>query len=84
MTLTWSNSNAWADSSGDLDEPTVAASRRPDSVFGREVVREMNRLGMMVDVSHVADTHVLGCATDDACADHRLALKRAGAGELDA
>ena len=54
MTLTWTNTNEWADSSGDLEDETV---RHHDglTVFGRGVVREMNRLGMMVDVSHVSD-----------------------------
>ncbi|AKQ63388.1 putative dipeptidase [Myxococcus hansupus] len=54
MTLTWSNSTGWADSSGDLDDPKV---KRHGGLtdFGRDVVREMNRLGMLVDVSHVAD-----------------------------
>jgi membrane dipeptidase len=55
MTLTWSNSNEWADSSGDLDDATVTHHGGLTG-FGREVVREMNRLGMMVDVSHIADT----------------------------
>ena len=55
MTLTWSNTNEWADSSGDLDDPTVA-HHGGLSGFGREVVLEMNRLGMMVDISHVADS----------------------------
>jgi membrane dipeptidase len=50
MTLTWSNSNEWADSSGD------APRHHGLTTFGRDVVREMNRLGMMVDVSHVADS----------------------------
>jgi membrane dipeptidase len=54
MTLTWSNSNEWADSSGDLDDPTVKHHGGLTN-FGREVVREMNRLGMMVDISHVSD-----------------------------
>jgi membrane dipeptidase len=54
MTLTWSNTNEWADSSGDLDDPTVQ-HHNGLSKFGRDVVREMNRLGMMVDVSHVSD-----------------------------
>jgi len=49
MTLTHSRNNNWADSS--TDEP--AHSGLTD--FGKEVVREMNRLGMLVDVSHVSD-----------------------------
>src|SRR6185312_4664904 len=54
MTLTWSNTNEWADSSGDQDDTSV---KHHDGMtqFGREVVREMNRLGMMVDISHVSD-----------------------------
>jgi membrane dipeptidase len=54
MTLTWSNTNEWADSSGDIDDATVVHHGGLTG-FGREVVREMNRLGMMVDVSHAAD-----------------------------
>ncbi|HTV07470.1 MAG TPA: dipeptidase [Candidatus Aquilonibacter sp.] len=54
MTLTWANSNEWADSSGDMDDARVA-HHNGLTHFGREVVREMNRLGMMVDVSHVSD-----------------------------
>ena len=54
MTLTWSNTNEWADSSGDINDPKV---EHHDGLtpFGKNVVLEMNRLGMMVDVSHVAD-----------------------------
>jgi len=54
MTLTHTDSTDWADSSGDFNNPDV---RHHDGLtdFGREVVREMNRLGMMVDISHVAD-----------------------------
>lgn len=49
MTLTHFRTNTWADSSTDK---AVHGGLSP---FGRDVVREMNRLGMMVDVSHVSD-----------------------------
>ena len=49
MTLTHSRNNNWADSA--TDKPVHNGL----TDFGREVVREMNRLGMLVDVSHVAD-----------------------------
>ncbi|MFG3108520.1 dipeptidase [Streptomyces tendae] len=50
MTLTHNDNVAWADSA--TDEPRVGGL----SAFGREVVREMNREGMLVDLSHVAAT----------------------------
>lgn len=55
MTLTWSNSNDWADSSGDIDDKSIPHTKEGLSEFGKDVVYEMNRLGMMVDVSHVSD-----------------------------
>jgi membrane dipeptidase len=54
MTLTWSNTNEWGDSSGDIDDPKVQHHNGLTD-FGKQVVLEMNRLGMMVDISHVAD-----------------------------
>ena len=50
LTLTHNDNTPWADSA--TDEPVVGGL----STFGREVVAEMNRLGMMVDLSHVAAT----------------------------
>ena len=54
MTLTWSNTNEWADSSGDINDAKVEHHNGLTD-FGKQVVLEMNRLGMMVDISHVAD-----------------------------
>jgi membrane dipeptidase len=50
MTLTWNNGQPWADAQSD----TVRAHGL--SPFGREVVREMNRLGILVDLAHVSDS----------------------------
>ena len=54
MTLTHTNTNSWADSSGDVRDRAV---KHHDGLtdLGREIIAEMNRLGMMVDISHVAD-----------------------------
>src|SRR5580658_8159840 len=54
MTLTHANTNNWADSSGDVTRSDVQHHNGLTD-FGKDVVREMNRLGMMVDISHVAD-----------------------------
>lgn len=62
MTLTHVNTNHWADSSGpfylpDFD-PKKSAVHGGLTEFGRDVVREMNRLGMIVDISHTSDATV--------------------------
>jgi membrane dipeptidase len=49
MTLTWNNTNNWADAGRGQKKHNGLSD------FGKEVVREMNRLGMLVDVSHVSD-----------------------------
>jgi membrane dipeptidase len=54
MTLTHTNTNSWADSSGDFEKAGVE-HHNGLTPFGKQVVHEMNRLGMMIDISHVAD-----------------------------
>ncbi len=55
MTLTWNNSTPWATSA--LDETTKADSLKHKGLtdFGKQVVRKMNDLGMLVDLSHVGE-----------------------------
>lgn len=50
LTLTWMNGNEWADAS---DDTTRWGGLNE---FGREVVREMDRLGMVIDCAHVSDS----------------------------
>jgi membrane dipeptidase len=67
MTLTHNVSHDWADSGG--DEPRWGGVND----LGREVVREMNRLGMVIDISHVSDSaffDVLEVTDDPVIASH--------------
>ena len=67
MTLAHFRSNDWADSS------TGKAEHNGLTDFGKEVVREMNRIGMIVDVSHVSDKafyDVLAISTKPVIASH--------------
>jgi membrane dipeptidase len=70
MTLTHNNTNNWADSCCD------APKHNGLSDYGKEVVREMNRLGMFVDISHVSDktmSDVLDVSTAPVIASHSSA-----------
>ena len=67
MTLTHFRSNDWADSS------TGKAEHNGLTEFGKEVIREMNRIGMIVDISHVSDKtfyDVLRVTTKPVIASH--------------
>jgi membrane dipeptidase len=70
MTLTHNNTNDWADSCCDTSRHNGLSD------FGREVVREMNRLGMFIDISHVSDktmSDVLDLSTAPVIASHSSA-----------
>lgn len=54
LTLTHVHTNDWADSSGDVNDSSVLHHNGLTD-FGRKVVLEMNRIGMIVDISHVSD-----------------------------
>jgi membrane dipeptidase len=67
MTLTWNNGNDWAGSSTD---PKRGGGLTP---LGRRVVRRMNELGVLVDVSHVSDQtfwDVIATSTRPVIASH--------------
>ncbi|WP_026768151.1 dipeptidase [Asinibacterium sp. OR53] len=55
MTLTWNNSTPWATSAMDESSGKVTNAKKGLNDFGIQVVKRMNQLGMMVDLSHVGE-----------------------------
>ncbi len=70
MTLTHNNTNNWADACCDESRHNGLSD------FGKEVVREMNRIGMLIDISHISDktmSDVLDISTAPVIASHSSA-----------
>jgi len=55
MTLTWNNSTSWATSAYDETQKSFKVTPYGLTDFGKQVVKKMNDLGMMVDVSHIGE-----------------------------
>jgi membrane dipeptidase len=55
MTLTWNNSTSWATSAKDESDPDTVLPHKGLSEQGKMIVRKMNSIGMMVDISHVGE-----------------------------
>ena len=55
LTLTWNNSTSWATSAKDETENKIPGLKKGLNDFGKQVVKHMNQLGMLVDLSHVGE-----------------------------
>jgi len=55
MTLTWNNSTSWASSAMEETDGSLKNPKKGLNDFGKEIVRKMNDLGMIVDISHVGE-----------------------------
>lgn len=76
LTLTWNNSTSWATSAWDETRRKDSLSHLGLNDFGRTVVRRMNELGMLVDVSHVGERtfwDVMQTTTKPVIASHSCA-----------
>jgi len=55
MTLTWNNSSPWATSAADETTKKDSLPHKGLTDFGKQVVRRMNELGMIIDISHAGE-----------------------------
>jgi membrane dipeptidase len=73
LTLTWNNSTAWATSAADETKKKDSLPHKGLTDFGRQIVRHMNEIGMLVDVSHVGEQtfwDVIATTTKPVIASH--------------
>ena len=73
MTLTWNNNPSWATSAQSESDTTLHLQHKGLTDFGKQVVKKMNSLGMMVDVSHVGEQtfwDVIATTTKPVLASH--------------
>lgn len=73
MTLSWNNSTSWSTSAMDESEHAFIVTSYGLNDFGKQVVRKMNELGMMVDVSHIGEKtfrDVMAITTKPVIASH--------------
>ncbi len=76
MTLTWNNSTDWADAAKEAGEGRPVHGGLTD--YGREIVRMMNELGMIIDVSHASEStfwDVMEITEDPIMASHSCAYE---------
>ncbi len=76
LTLTWNNSTSWASSAADETKGTGFNGQKGLNDFGKQVVRRMNEVGMMVDLSHVGEQtfyDVLATSTKPVLVSHSCA-----------
>lgn len=55
LTLTWNNSNPWATSAMEETYDSLLHQPKGLSDFGKQIIHEMNKLGMLIDLSHVGE-----------------------------
>jgi len=73
MTLSWNNSTSWSTSAMDESQHAFIVTSYGLNDFGKQVVRKMNQLGMIVDVSHVGEktfSDVIATTTKPVIASH--------------
>lgn len=76
LTLTWNNSTSWATSAWDETSKKDSLPHKGLTDFGKQVVKRMNELGMIIDVSHIGEQtfwDVMSITTKPLIASHSCA-----------